>query len=111
MNIKETSVLNVLADLSFAEKKIVINPNDGFDLGLMMTDATVEIYYNTSPATWEGRTTAGVYGNIYQKNECKLGSVELSTRAVEKMDSPKRVRLHLVPAGDAKYPQVLVEKE
>lgn len=111
MNTKETSFLGVLADLSFPEKKIVINPNDGFDLGLMMTDATVEIYYGASPATWQGRSTEGVYGNIYQQNECKLGSVELSTRAVEKMDSPKRVRLHLLPPGDGKYPQVLVEQE
>lgn len=111
MNTKETSFLNVLADLSFPDKKIVINPNDGFDLGLMMTDATVEIYYDASPANWEGRTTDGVYGNIYQKNECKLGSIELSSRALEKMDSPKRVRLHLIQAGEAKYPQVLVEKE
>ena len=73
MNTKETSFLKVLGDLSFPEKKVVINPNDGFDLGLMMTDATVEIYYNKSPATWEGRTTHGVYGNVYQKNECRLG--------------------------------------
>ncbi|MEX2444427.1 MAG: hypothetical protein WD492_12530 [Alkalispirochaeta sp.] len=111
MNTKETGFLKVLADLSFPEKKIVINPNDGFDLGLLMTDATVEIYYGASPATWEGRSTNGVYGNIYQKNECKLGSVELSTKAVEKMDSPTRVRSHLVPPGKGKYPQVLVEKE
>ncbi|MFW5694412.1 MAG: hypothetical protein ACOCYB_04540 [Alkalispirochaeta sp.] len=111
MSTKETSFLKVLADLSFPEKQIVINPNDGFDLGLMMTDATVEIYYDASPATWEGRSTHGIYGNIYQKNECALGTVELSGRAVEKMGSSKRVRLHLVPPGDAKYPQLLVETE
>ncbi|HKK49044.1 MAG TPA: hypothetical protein VJ932_08095 [Alkalispirochaeta sp.] len=111
MNTKETGFLKVLADLSFPEKKIVINPNDGFDLGLMMTDATVEIYYGMSPASWDGRSTEGVYGNIYQKNECTLGSIELSTRAVEKMGSPVRVRLHLLPAGDGTYPQVLVEQE
>lgn len=109
MEVKETGFLNVLADLSFPDKKIVINPNDGFDLGLMMTDATVEIYYGLSPATWEGRTTDGVYGNVYQQNECKLGTVELSSRAVEKMGSPKRVRLHILKEGQ--YPQILVEAE
>jgi hypothetical protein len=41
MEIKETPFLKVLADLSFQDKEMVINPNDGFDLGLMMTEATV----------------------------------------------------------------------
>ena len=55
--------------------------------------------------------THGVYGNVYQKNECRLGTVELSAAAVEKMGSPKRVRLHLVADSDGKYPQILVEPE
>jgi hypothetical protein len=111
MSTKGTGFLKVLGDLSFPEKKIVINPNDGFDLGLMMTDATVEIYYGESPASWQGRTTEGVYGNVYQKNECTLGTVELSIRVVEKMGSPKRVRLHLLKPEDAQYPIILVEAE
>jgi len=41
MEIRETGFLKVLADYSFPEKQIVINPNDGFDLGLLMTESTV----------------------------------------------------------------------
>lgn len=111
MATKETGFLKVLGDLSFPEKQIVINPNDGFDLGMMMTEATVEIYYGHSPASWEGRTTKGIYGTVVQKNECTLGGIELSAVTVEKMGSPKRVRLHLIQDPDTQYPQLLVEAE
>lgn len=109
MEIKETAFLKVLADLSFPEKKIVINPNDGFDLGLMMTDATVLIYYGHSPATIDGDDAKPIYGNVYQANECKLGTVELSAKMVEKMGSPTNVRLHLIPQDT--YPKILVETQ
>jgi hypothetical protein len=109
MEVKETAFLKVIADLSFPDKKIVINPNDGFDLGLMMTDATVLIYYGHSPATIDNGDAKPVYGNVYQANECKLGTVELSAKAVEKIGSPKNVRLHLIPQDT--YPKVLIETQ
>ncbi len=109
MDVKETAFLKVLADISFPEKKIVINPNDGFDLGLMMSDATVQFYYDHSPATVEQGDAKPIYGNIYQKNECKVGSVELSLKALERMGNPKHVRLHLVQGEP--YPKLLIERE
>jgi len=109
MEIKETSFLKVLADLSFPDKQIVINPNDGFDLGLMMTDATALFYYGHSPVTIDGDDAKPIYGNIYQKNECKLGTIELSAKAVEKMGSPTHVRLHLIPQDT--YPKVMIETQ
>ncbi len=105
-DIKETGFLKVLGDLSFPEKKVVINPNDGFDLGLMMTDTTAMIYYGFDPSTLPGDEVKPVWGNVYQKNECHLGSVELSTRVVDSMGNPKQVRLHLLD-GDP-YPKILV---
>lgn len=106
--IRETGFLKVLADLSFPEKKVVINPNDGFDIGLMMTDATVVLYYGYDPSTLpeDDGEAKPIYGNIYQKNECTLGTIELSSRAVESIGNPKKVRLHLI-ANDP-YPKVLV---
>jgi hypothetical protein len=108
--IRETGFLNVRADLSFPEKKIVINPNDGFDLGLMMTDTTVSIRYGQSPATIsDDQEASSVYGNVYQRNECTLGTIEMSSRVVESLGSPKKVRLHLIE-GDS-YPTLLVNAE
>jgi len=76
MEMRETGALKVLSDFNFPEHKVVINPNDGFDIGLMMT--------------------ASMGGHISQKNECRLGTVELSSKLLEKIGSPPRVRLHLV---------------
>ena len=109
MEVKETAFLKVLADLSFPDKKVVINPNDGFDLGLMMTDATVQLYYGMNAATYDSADAGPIWGNIYQKNEGKLGTVELSAKMVEKMGSPKKVRLTLIPQDT--YPHILVEPE
>ncbi len=109
MEIKETGYLKVMGDYSFPEKRIVINPNDGFDLGLMMTEATVLFYYGESPATIERSTASPLYGVVEQKNECKLGTVEVSLKALEKLGSPERIRLHLIP--QERYPKLLVAAE
>lgn len=107
-SIRETGFLKVLADISFPEKKVVINPNDGFDIGLMMTDATVQLFYGFDPSTIpeNDEDAKPIYGNIYQKNECALGTIELSSRVVEQLGGPKKVRLHLIENDP--YPKVLV---
>lgn len=96
MEIRETGFLKVLADYSFSEKQIVINPNDGFDLGLLMTESTVLLYVGGSIDEVINGDTSPIHARLYQKNECRLGSVELSLKSVEKMGDPKRVRLHLI---------------
>lgn len=106
MDVKETGYLTVLADFSFPEARIVINPNDGFDLGLMMSEAAALFYYGESPATIEHSDTAPIKGTIIQKNECTIGTVEISLKAVERMGTPKTVRLHLIPQDS--YPRLLV---
>ncbi len=99
MNTRETGQLRVLSDFNFPETRIVINPNDGFDIGLMMTEAQVKLCFETSvvlsPET-ESNTMDGV---IFQKNECNPGTVEISSKALEKIGSPRNVRLHLVPSS------------
>ncbi len=92
---KETGFLRVIPDRSFSEKVIVINPNDGFDLGLMMTEATVEMLYGESLNEIEKEHENSLHARIYQKNECKLGTVELSLKTAEKLGGPKQVRLHM----------------
>ncbi|TVR67877.1 MAG: hypothetical protein EA427_12115 [Spirochaetaceae bacterium] len=109
MEVKETGYLKVLADLSFPENRIVINPNDGYDLGLMMTEAQALFFYGESPATLENPRMEAVTGTVEQKNECALGTVELSMKSVEKLGTPKRVRLHIVPGESP--PKLLINAE
>ncbi|WP_018527120.1 hypothetical protein [Alkalispirochaeta alkalica] len=106
MDVKETGYLKVLADFSFPENQIVINPNDGFDLGLLTSDTTAVFYYGESPATIDGSETRPIHGTIRQKNECAMGNVEISRKAVEKMGTPPRIRLHLVQQSP--YPHLLI---
>lgn len=102
MDVKETGALKVLGDLTFPEARIVINPNDGYDLGLMMTEAPARFHYGNEGAE-------PIDGIVEQKNECTLGTVELSRKAVEKLGTPKRVRLRLVQ-GDSP-PRLLINSE
>ena len=109
MDMRETSFLKVLADYSFPEKQVVINPNDGFDLGLMMTEATVMLYVGNSIDTLLSDDSTPIYARLYQKNECRLGFVEMSLKSVEKLGEPKHVRLHLIPQEP--YPKLLIAPE
>lgn len=99
-----TGVLKVLADSSYPDNRVVVNPNDGFDLGLMMTDTTVVLRFGESPESADTEAKP-VYGNLYQKNECRLGTVELSVRMAEKLGA-KGACLHIV-RGDT-YPTLFV---
>ena len=90
MSKKQTGALQILTDQSFTEKELVINPNDGFDLGLMMTEATVELEFNFNKATTESITAT-----VIQKNECRLGTLELGNKNALKLDGNTKVRLTL----------------
>jgi hypothetical protein len=98
MSARETGQLKVLSDFNFPETRIVINPNDGFDIGLMMTEAEVKLCFETSVELAEKTDNNSQDGVVFQKNECNPGTVQLSSRALEKIGSPRNVRLHLVPS-------------
>ncbi len=99
MNMRETGQLRVLSDFNFPETRIVINPNDGFDIGLMMTEAPVKLCFETSVELSSQSDKGSLDGVIFQKNECNPGTVEISSKALEKIGSPRNVRLHLVPSS------------
>ncbi|MEA1910197.1 MAG: hypothetical protein U9N32_00790 [Spirochaetota bacterium] len=90
MSIKQTGELQILTDQSYTEQELVINPNDGFDIGLMMPEATVELEFNFSQEKL-GPITA----QIIQKNECRLGTLELGNKSASKLNGSTKVRLTL----------------
>lgn len=109
MNVKETSFLQVLGDYSFDEKTVRIHPNDGFDLGVMTTDIVVKIYAGNSLEEIENSDTTFVYGKLYLENATTMGNCELSLKTVQKLGSPKKVRLHLIEGDD--YPKLLISPQ
>ncbi|MDA3940514.1 MAG: hypothetical protein PF693_14590 [Spirochaetia bacterium] len=82
---KQTGDLKVLTDQRLSEKEIIINPNDGFDLSLMMTEADVALYFEDNPEQ--------IFAKIIQKNECTLGTVELGQKSINKTNGNGKVRL------------------
>jgi len=90
MNIKQTVALQILTDQSFTKQYLVINPNDGFDLGLMMTEATVKLVFN-----FNHEETEPITAHVIQKNECRLGTLELGNRSASKLNGSTKVRLTL----------------
>ena len=88
MSIKQTGVLQILTDQFFTEQELVINPNDGFDLGLMMTEATVELEFNFGQ-----EETEPITAQIIQKNECRLGTLELGNKSASRLNGNTKVKL------------------
>ena len=96
MNKKQTGELKVLTGQLLSEKEIVINPNDGFDLGLLMTEATVELHFGNSLTQVPVNTKyPPLQAKLIQKNECKLGTVELGSKSIPKLEGNTKIRLYL----------------
>lgn len=107
MNKKQTGELQVLTGQLLSEKEIVINPNDGFDLGLMMTESTVELYFgNTSMQVPDSTGYPSIQARIIQKNECILGTVELGPKLIQELEIISKVRLYLEEQDG--YPKLLI---
>jgi len=109
LDLRETGFLKVLADYSFSENKIVLNPNDGFELGLMTTETTVLLYPGGIIDDLESESGDAYHARLYQKNECRLGTIEMSLKTAEKLGSPKRIRLHLLKSEP--YSRLLLAPE
>ncbi len=96
----------MLADQSFTENELVINPNDGFDLGLMMTETTVELLFASEMDREEDKNSPALTARLFQKNDCKLGTVELSVKSTRKLNGKMDVRLSLEEKED--LPRLLI---
>lgn len=104
---KKTGPLSALGDYSFDEKTINIHPNDGYDLGMMTASYVVKIFAGATEDEFESGVGKSVYGTIHLKNECRVGSVELSLRVLERLGKPKQVVLGYA-TGDDKYGKLLI---
>ncbi len=90
---RRTEPLTVHGNYPFDKRTIGVNPNDGFDWGLMTTEHSVEIYAGWSLDEFANGAAEGVAGVIHLKNECRANTVELSTRTVERLGKPRQIVL------------------
>jgi hypothetical protein len=77
---KSTSPLKTLCSTKLPENRLNIHPNEGADIGLMMTK-------------YSARYKDGMDVELQLLNECPMESVELSSRMWEKLGKPSKVRL------------------
>ncbi|WP_455381736.1 hypothetical protein, partial [Salinispira pacifica] len=85
---KKTDDLSVRGTFSQTEDRVIIHPNDGYDLGLMTTDCPVHIFYGCSLDDFNAARVPSVSGSVQLKNECPMGTVELSLKAAERLGRP-----------------------
>lgn len=77
---KSTSALKALCSNYLPENRLNIHPNEGADIGLMMTQ-------------YCARYKDGIEVELHLLNECPPESVELSSRMWEKLGRPAKVKL------------------
>lgn len=90
---KQTGTLSVIGDSGMSEKDVHIHPNDGYDLGLMTLTHVVRIFVGESPTAFADGSGKNVYGTLHLKNECRMGTCEMSLKALEKLGGSKRVQI------------------
>lgn len=101
--VKQTGELAVLGGHALDEKTINIHPNDGYDIGLMTSSHVVEMYAGCTPEelrAGSADTAADTLGTINLKNECRIGTVEMSAKMADKLGASRKARLVLSDGGD-----------
>jgi hypothetical protein len=84
-----------MVDTSLSTGEVVINPNDGYDIGVLSSTISVKIHGTVSDA--EGNVRRGFLfnGEIRQENECGLGTALIHNKFASQLGNPKSVRLFL----------------
>jgi hypothetical protein len=107
-SVSQTGPLSLLGDYSFDEKSVNIHPNDAYDLGLMTTRETVKIFVGCTVEEFLQGSVEHTFGNLYLRNETRVGTLEVSLKTATRLGRPKQVRV-LYFSGEEKYGRVLIQ--
>jgi hypothetical protein len=92
--VKKTDNLSVRGTFSQKEDRVILHPNDGYDLGFMMTDQSVHLFYGISLEDFSAARGPSISGSVQLRNKCTLGTIELSLKSADKLGKPGHVRLY-----------------
>jgi hypothetical protein len=84
---KKTSSLRVFTDLSLPKNRIIIHPNDGFDLGLTGKHKLCALYLNSRDISVMEKQ-AYLHGCVVLDNSCHSGTVNINTKIWKSMGRP-----------------------
>lgn len=90
---KHTGTLNVRLTPGHEEHVLVIHPNNGFDIGLMTYSNECLAFFGCTAAEFNAGTGLNFTVRIDQSNECRLGTVEMSTGMHKRLSNPEDLEL------------------
>ena len=91
---QESSALKVVADVLADDGTLVMNPNDGFDLGLMNTRQEALMVFSPDADTVDTADAIRKDGLVELANDRGLGTCLLSARIHRQLGSPASVRVY-----------------
>jgi hypothetical protein len=89
---KKTNSLRVYTDLSLPKNRIIIHPNDGFDLGLTNKNKSCIIYLNAQDDNLSQNNT-GVPAFIVLDNNCTAGTMSINAKIWKDIGKPHKAIL------------------
>jgi len=90
---KHTEELTVINDLSMKEYEVVIHPNDGYDLGLLDKHNDIKVFSKETIEEFKKEDGQHMSGQLSLANECRTGTVIISSKYWNSLGKPKKVKL------------------
>ncbi len=90
---RRTGFLTVETDIRISRDKLIIHPNDGYDLGLMNRQYDVGMFFNEKIEVFEKSTPATVNGSILLENNCRHGAIAMSKKQWQELGQPEKIML------------------
>lgn len=90
---KRTGFLTVETDIRIAKDKLIIHPNDGYDLGLLNRHYNVGMYFNEKIEVFGESDGPASSGSIFLENECRHGAIAMSKKQWQELGQPEKVML------------------
>ncbi len=87
---KQTAQLDIV--VSFVKKdRVVIHPNDGFDIGLIALSNPVKMFMNCNDGQFLESTVDHSIVDLSLLNECKPGTIQMHKTIWEKLGKPPKI--------------------
>ena len=90
-----TGVLSVIGDTTIPIDKIILNPNDGYDLGLLSDTISVKAHGVAYGPDGKERRGYLLDVKLVQENDCRIGTILMGMKLVQQLGKPKNIQLHL----------------
>lgn len=74
---------------------IIIHPNDGYDMGLIMHSYEFNVYLNLSEEDFLNRNGEVNFLSLVLENKCKTGTIEIPNKLFIKLGKPVKINLSM----------------